>query len=875
MLLAGLFAGAALPMPLLAQDVTPVTPPPGEVADPAVQAQPPAVDPGQASAEPEQAAAETGGDPTDPDFEEPLEEEEIVVTGQRERGAVAGDIPPETQLDRREIRALGASSIAEVLEALAPQTQSARGREGGRPVTLINGRRISGFSELRDIPPEAIERIDILPEEVALRYGYRADQKVVNFVLRRRFRAITAEANAGVATAGGRESYGGDINLLRIQRDTRFNIDAQFQHQAPLFESERNIVQQDAGVGGPSGNTFDLGNFRTLLSESDRVGLNATYNQNVFGNVSATVNGTFDANSSRGFLGLPTAGGSEALTRETDTLAGHLGIALNGDIAPWRWSATANYDRSSSDSVTETGAARANRTQSITQSGSVEGVASGPLFTLPAGEINTTVRAGFDARGLESEAFRNGLNTNRNLSRERGNAQVSVDIPIASRRRAFLSALGNLSANFNAEVEHLSDFGTLRTLGGGLNWSPIAEVSLIASVTDEDGAPSMQQLGDPITETPNVRVFDFTRGTTANVLVVEGGNPDLIADNRRVFKLGATIRPFSETDLSIVANYTQSRTRNLISSFPIATAEIEAAFPERFTRDASGNLTRLDTRPINFERAESKQLRWGINFSKSVGPQPPAGGGGWRQRMRQQGGAPGAPGAAPGQPGAAPQAGQTAQGGAPATPADGAAPAQGGGRGAGAQGGGRQGGGGFAGRGGGGGGRGFGGGRGGRLQLALYHTWRFEDSVLIREGVPELDFLGGSAVGNRGGRPRHEVEAQAGFTKNGLGFRATGTWQAGTTVNGGPDRTGSTNGDLRFSDTLALNLRLFADLGAQPFAREHRWLRGTRISLNIDNVLNSRPTVRDQNGVVPFSYQGAFLDPLGRSVRLSIRKLFF
>ena len=161
-LLFALLAGAASP-PLLAQE----TPP----ADPAPPAEPPG--PAGPAAQP--------GDPNDPEAEFDEEDEEgetIVVTGQRQRGAVIGDIPPEVQLDRREIRALGAASLSELLDAIAPQTRSGRGRDGGRPVILLNGRRISGFSEIRDIPPEAIVRIDVMPEEVALKYGYRADQRV-------------------------------------------------------------------------------------------------------------------------------------------------------------------------------------------------------------------------------------------------------------------------------------------------------------------------------------------------------------------------------------------------------------------------------------------------------------------------------------------------------------------------------------------------------------------------------------------------------------------------------------------------------------------------------------------------------------------------
>ena len=103
-----------------------------------------------------------------------------------------------------------------------------------------------------------------MPEEVALKYGYRADQRVVNFVLRRRFRATTAEANGGLATAGGRASYGVDLNMLRIGRAGRTSIDAEYQHADPLFESERDIIQATPVV-------VDLGDFRTLSPRPTRL----------------------------------------------------------------------------------------------------------------------------------------------------------------------------------------------------------------------------------------------------------------------------------------------------------------------------------------------------------------------------------------------------------------------------------------------------------------------------------------------------------------------------------------------------------------------------------------------------------------------------
>jgi hypothetical protein len=846
-----LLAGTAS-APLLAQ----------ETPAPAAQAPAPApaaVDP----ARPEPAAS---ADPAAEPESEDEEGETIVVTGQRQRGAVIGDIAPEVQFDRREIRSLGAGSLSELLDAIAPQTRSGQGRGDERPVILLNGRRISGFSEIRDIPPEAIVRIDVMPEEVALKYGYRPDQKVVNFVLRRRFNAYTTEVQGGIATEGGRESYGAELNYLQINKAGRVNLGAEYRRAEPLFESERDIVQAEPVPG------VELGRYRTLLPQTDQLQLSGTLNRAVSEDVSATLNATFDVNSSTAFLGLPRPSlAPPGLRRDSDSRAGHLGLSVNGAIAPWQWSLTGNLDRSASETETQTNFGL-DRSRSVSQIGNTELLLNGPVFNLPGGQVMAAARAGFDAQGLTSRSDRAGLFTVRDLARTREHAQLNIDIPIANRRRAALTALGNLSANLNAEVEHLSDFGTLRTLGAGLNWSPISQVSLIASITDEDGAPSMQQLGDPVQQTPGVRVFDFVRGETVEVTRIDGGNPALVADNRRVWKLGANVRPLAKTDLSLSANYTSTRIVNAISGFPAATAEIEAAFPNRFQRDSGGRLLLIDTRPVNFARQDRSELRWGFNLSLPIGPQPrPGQGRGGFGRGGQGGAAAPAtpvPGAASGQAAPAPPAqGERPQGEGARGPREGGA--------AGGFGGGRGGFGGGRGGFGGGGRGGFGGAGGGRLQLAVYHTWHFTDSVLIRPGVPELDFLNGSAGSSSGGRPRHELEFQGGLFKNGLGARVTANWHSGTFVRGGALAGGGTGDDLFFNDFTTVNLRLFADLGLQPFAREHPFLRGMRVSLSIDNLFDSRQQVRDRLGTTPISYQPGYLDPLGRSVRLSVRKLFF
>lgn len=791
----------------------------------------------------QQPAPETAQDDPVPEDDAGMEDEAIVVTGTRLRGAVLGDIPPEIQLSPRDIRSYGASNIGELLQALAPQTGSGRGRGGGGPVILVNGRRISGFSEIRDLPPEALERVDILPEEVALRYGYRADQRVVNFVLRQRFDAVTAEMTGGLATAGGRAVGEAEINYLLIQGPQRTSAGAQYQRQSALLESERDIIRTATGP------TSEAGDFRTLLPQVDTLTLNGTHSR-MFGSVAGTVDGRFIDTRTESLLGLPAndPGSRTALVRQSETSNAHLGFALDGSLLPWRWNLIGNLDRVETDTLTDRleGVAPDSAEQ-VNQSATADLVANGPVTDLWAGPLSASLKLSGELRSLDSQSTRAGVFRETSLSRQRVEGQASFDLPVTSTRDGVFDDLGDLSLNLNLNAEHLSDFGTLTTIGYGLNWRPIPDVTILASVTREEGAPGITQLGDPVIATPNVRVFDFVRGETVDITRIDGGNPGLLADNRRVYSFGVNARPFE--NLFLRANYTDIRIDNPIVGFPTATAEIEAAFADRFVRDAQGQLVSIDARPLNFARSERRQLRWNLDFSLPWGaqgrPGGPGGAGGGR-RGRFGGGD-----AAAGQSPAGGQTPGAAVAGGPGGPR--------GGRG-----------GGFGGRGGGGFGGFGGGGGGGRIMFGLAHTWRLEDRVLIREGGPQLDFLGGSAAGNSGGTPRHQVEFNAGLFRNGFGARIDGSWQSGTRV------TGVAGSDLFFSDRTTVNLRLFANLAQQrDLVRAVPFLRGSRVSLNINNVFDSRIDVRDSAGQTPLSYQPFYQDPLGRSVTISLRKMFF
>ncbi|RZI98452.1 MAG: TonB-dependent receptor [Brevundimonas sp.] len=944
--LSGLMAGVIQTAPA-PQAAPPQTPPP--------VAQAPAAEP-----EDDQALPTTEGDPEATDLGT------VIATGARARGSVDSDIPPDVVLTAEDIQAYGASSIEELLTYLEPLTRSSRGRADAQPVTLVNGRRVTGFREIAGIPPEAIERVDILPEEVALRYGYKADQRVVNFVLKNNFRSISGQVTGTVPTEGGRTTIQAGGNALNIAGPARYSMDLDYRRSTPLYESERDIVR-DSGdspfdlignvrgllvtdpatqetyvdqidpafsalVGqaatvapipgsGPStlagfasaygpARTGDLSAYRTLLSASEQSTIRGTIKRDLNSTTQATVSASLVDQSSESFSGLPgitltVPNGNPfspfsddvlafryleapaALSRQTDTLTGNLGVVLDGFLGEdWRWTFTGAYDRVETDTSTGRGyaalqtayQARLNANDptanpfgalnpadfaalpfdaanSVSESLSAEVNLTGDVFELPAGTVHSTFTFGADTRSLDSTSVRSGATIDRSQSRDRLNGQGSFDIPLLSRpdEADGPNRFGDLDLNLNVGYEDLSDFGGLKTLGAGLNWAPITPLSFLVSYTNEEGAPSISQLNDPVISTPAVPVFDFLNNETVLVTRIDGGNPNLVADNRQVFKAGVTLRPLKETDLSLSSTWTRSVTDDPINGFPTITPDLEAALPERFVRGADGELLSFDARALNFDRAERQDIRTGFNFSRAFGtPTPP----------RQ--GAAGLPGAAGGP--------RPAVGG-PMIIMQGGPPPGGGGGGGGPRAGGGDGqvrmnfGGGGGGRGGRGGGMQPG---QGRFNVSIYHTYRIQDEIIIRDGLPTLDLLNGAATSSNGGSPKNEIQLQAGVFKSGFGGFLNANWRESTTINGG------SGPDLIFADRTTVNLNVFMDLSQRTsWVQRFPFLKGSRINLGVQNLFDSEVEVRSTAGDTPLNYQPDFLDPTGRSVSLTFRKILF
>ncbi len=807
---------------------------------------------------------------------------EIQAVSTKRRGAALGDYEPELVLDEEQLKAYGASSIQELMTLLEPVTRSSR---GGSPVFLVNGRRISGFQEIRGIPPEAIERTEILPEETALSYGYSADQRVVNFVLKANFRSLTMQASVRRPDEGGRTVSDLEGNILRIAGKQRTTLDLEYENDTPLFETERDIQRED---GDPTA-------YRTLLAKQEQASVAGSVVRDLDDTTALTLSASLEDTSRLSYQGLPSVqlalppssiseqlylNAPDALSRATDTLAGKVGALVDGYLGDWRWTLTGGYDRTETKTRTGRGLDQQSlqagvtagaidpfgdadllprlpfdTARSVSSSGNLEGVINGTAWEGPAGALTSTFKVGFNTQTLDSESVRSGVFSERSLSRDRTSASGNFNLPIASRDREVLGVLGDLSANLNLAYQDLSDFGGLSAYTLGLNWSPWTPINFNVSWSDEQNAPSMSQLNDPTISTPNVPVYDFATGQSVNITRIEGGNAGLSEETKRILKLGFNFTPLKDKDLRLTANYSRTEVEGSIAAFPTITPELEAALPERFTRDLDGNLLSIDARPLNFQKAEQQEIRWGLNFSTPFGKPDPAA----AARMGQRG--PGGAG------GARPGGGASASGGAPVVMRMEGGPPPGGAAGGPPPGGGMR--------------MQMGGGRGGRgpamqpgqgrFNVSLYHTYRIQDEITIRDGLPVLDLLDGAATGSRGGQSRNEVQFQMGLFKSGMGGFLNANWKESTRINGGDDAS-----DLSFSDLTTVNLNLFADLSSrQTWVAKYPWLKGARVSVGIDNIFDQKLDVRNGLGETPLSYQPDYLDPLGRTFRISLRKILF
>lgn len=800
----------------------------------------------------------------------------IVVTGQR--ASAVADVAPIAEFDADAIAAIGASTMPELLRAIRGSTQSA---DGSEPIFLLNAQRVSGYQEIGSLPPEAIEKIEVLPEQAALRFGFPPTRRVLNFITKRRFRQLEVRGSAGASTRGGTATEKANAGMTRLRGDGRLTLGLEYRRTDPVLQSDRNIapdpdVPFDAignvtGIGGgeidpalsaavgavvtiapvPEATAdrgtlaayaaaanrprlFDIGPYRTMVARNEALKADAVIADRIGETLAGSLSLSAEQVRERMLGGPATArlivpetnpfspfAGPVVLNRyltETDPLAQnrttttlHAGVTLRGAVAGWQWDFTGALDQKQtggrSERMIDPAAANAaiaaganpfaplgaallaarltDEARLRTRAAGAKAVATNTPVWLPAGAM--TVTASAETEWLSAMSYSRGPNpSDLALSRTRVEGGLAVGIPLTSRRENVLPFLGELSLNASVNAREVSGFGSLLDTTYGAAWEIVPNVQLLATVRHTEAAPDMTQLSTPVVRIANVPVYDLTNARTELVTLIQGGNPDLVAERREVRSLTLNLKPFPARELRLALTYSDTTIRDQTGTVYAITPETEAILPDLFVRDATGRLVSVAYQPTNFALQRQRTLGLTLNANGRIGKPPPP---------------------APGSNGV--------------------------------------------------------------QQVPSYYggigpTIKFTDRLQLRPGTPELDLLRGDTI-QGGGTSRVYGYIYGGINYEGFGATFDGWYSAASPVRGAtPDE------DLRFSSVLRLNFAAY--LPVHRLFRKEEWTRGMQLRLDVSNLTDHRQRVRDATGAIPNRYQSDYLDPIGRTVTLTLRK---
>ena len=840
-------------------------------------------------------AADEGADGTQASDEKPSRDpRDIVVFGLRFDGSYEG-VSPRDELSEDDIAAHGAKDVGEFLDDL---TANLAGR--GSPLVLVNGEPVNGIEDISALPTEALRKVQLLPPRIAMRYGARAGTPVVNVVVKQNFRQAALLGEGTLATAGGGRTLAGEASLTRAAKGRRFNLTLRAQRADMLREAQRGIISQTEGglpfdpVGNvvaasglaeidpalsalagraidlaavPAGlssprladflpgagraNAAALGAYTSLIPETERYSFSATWYGKLSTRSSVTAYARGNLVRTRTLNGLTGAdlllpAGSpfnpfaqpvvvarylgDALRQDGRSTDLATGATLNTRLGKWRVTFTGSWQHRSGRTLTQRGIDTAaleaavltgrvspfgtidralladvllDRAHSRSDRASLVAQANGDLFKLPAGAVTLSLRAGVLGDWSRSDWTVGPTAQAGRFGREEANLLANIELPVTS------GALGSVTASLSGSLREVSRAATLPGFSYGLEWAPAETVSIEATVDHQRLPASVQVLSDPVVVREGVRVFDFLRNQTATVSYLSGGNPGIAPERRQTFTVDASWRVLPHGGLTLSARYTGVRRRDAQGALPPVSAEVQAAFPDRYQRDASGLLTLVDGRAVSFARSDSDEITWGFAMRRVL--------------ARQDGTA-----ATVEDPGDEQDM---------ASGTDRSALR----RGVGAW----------------------------RVSASLNHTVTLRSLRQARAGLPVVNLLDGGASGYGSGTSRHALQFAAGIAGAGVGLQLKGRWESASWVKAG---SAAAPGDLHFGAQTRIDARLNADLGR--IVPDKAWSRGLRLWVGVVNVLDSQQRVTNRLGQTPLSYQPYLLDPLGRTVTVTLRKAF-
>lgn len=807
------------------------------------------------------------------------EKADIVVIGRR--GSAVTDVAPVAEYDADAVAATGATTVPELLQAIRGTTQ---GADGSEPIFLLNAQRVSGFTEIGSLPPEAIEKVEVLPEQAALKFGFPPTRRVVNFITKQRFRQFEVKGSAGTTTRWGSTTEKANLAMTRLRDGARLTMGLEYRRTSPLLQSERDIAPDpgiafdaignvtaidggeidpalSAAAGGPvtiapvpeaaadrgtlaryaaganRPRPFDLGPYRMLAPGDDAIKAEAVIADRIGEGLSGSISLSAEQSRNRNLASLagvklivPETNPYSPFTRpvilnrylveagvlhERQTVTDlHAGVTLRGAVSGWRWDFTGELDQKQTDG---------NGARGIDPAAANAAIAAGANPFAPLDAALLTARL-IDRTRLRSRTVgAKTVVTNTPIQLPAGRVAITATTE-AARSTAASSSRGSnpfdlrlgrtrIEAGVAIDVPLASRRENVLRFVGDLSVNASVNVREVSGF----GALRDATFGMAWGPMEGVQLLATVRSSETAPDMVQQSTPVTRVPNVPVFDYGngrtelVTLIMGGNPDLAPERRLVGSLT---LSVKPFAKRELRfsATYEATTIRDQTGTVYAIT--PQTEAVLPDLFIRDPVGRLASVTYQP-INFGIERQRTLNL------TVNASGKLGKAPPASPGAKGKAPALT---------------------------------------------NYYAGIGPSIKLSDRLQLRPGTPELDLLRGDTI--RGwGMPRTYGYAYGGINHGGMGLTFNAWYQAPNRI-----RSADPSADLRFSSVFKLNTGAYIGLGG--LLPREKWARRLRVGFDVSNLTDARQQVRDRNGIVPNRLQPDYLDAIGRTATITLRKLF-
>jgi outer membrane receptor protein involved in Fe transport len=501
------------------------------------------------------------------------ERADIVVTGTRIQGAPT--TYPVIRLTAEQMRQQGFNTIGDAVRALpqnfnggqnpgvalgssgiANQNNTGasalnlRGLGPDATLTLVNGRRLSydGYSQAVDlsiVPVAALDRLEIVADGASAIYGSDAVGGVANIILKRDYEGLSVSARAGGATEGGDFQQEYSAVTGRKWSTGGFIVTYDYSSNGYLKTSQRDYT---SSLYQPNSLINKMRTHAAIFSAHQAIGgatefsVDASYNNRVMDNVQRTSTTSISAatRASKAFQISPSI--------KTTIIPGWI-VSLYG---------TYGTDKNYVDSYSYTNAGVATSYSNLcycNKSESVEGSATGDLFSLPAGKVRLAAGIGYRKNDYVQH-YTTSTSSNFVGSRSSVYEFGELFVPLVSPEQGS-SFLRSASVSAALRHEDYSDFGNVVTPKIGLTLSPTSDFDLKGSWGKSYKTPTLLQqysaFSTYLYTATQVGATGYPANSTA--ILLYGGNRDLKPERARTWTGTITFHPRAVKGLKIDASY--------------------------------------------------------------------------------------------------------------------------------------------------------------------------------------------------------------------------------------------------------------------------------------------------------------------------------